>query len=125
MRTAACNADVAAFFTKWMTDVIDAQTPDGLFPDIAPRLREDIHYVGLDDLCGGAGWADAGIIVPWTLWQVYGDTRVVERSWQAMTAWMDYLERTNPDHLRTRDLRNNYATGSASRPTRASAPSRR
>ena len=108
MRTAACNADVAAFFTKWITDVIDAQTPDGLFPDIAPRLREDIHYVGLDDLCGGAGWADAGIIVPWTLWQVYGDTRVVERSWQAMTAWMDYLERTNPDHLRTRDLRNNY-----------------
>jgi alpha-L-rhamnosidase len=108
MRTAACNADVAAFFTKWMTDVIDAQTPDGLFPDVAPRPREDLNFVGLDDLCGGAGWADAGVIVPWTLWRVYGDTRVVERSWKAMTAWMDYLERTNPDHLRTRDLRNNY-----------------
>jgi alpha-L-rhamnosidase len=99
---------VAAFFTKWMTDVIDAQTPDGLFPDVAPRPREDLNFVGLDDLCGGAGWADAGVIVPWTLWRVYGDTRVVERSWKAMTAWMDYLERTNPDHLRTRDLRNNY-----------------
>lgn len=108
MRTATCNADVAAFFTKWMTDVIDAQTPEGLFPDVAPRLREDRNYVGLDDLCGGAGWADAGVIVPWTLWRVYGDTRVVERSWAAMTAWMNYLERTNPDHLRTRDLRNNY-----------------
>lgn len=108
MRTAACNADVAAFFTKWMTDVIDAQTTEGLFPDVAPRPREDLNFVGLDDLCGGAGWADAGVIVPWTLWRVYGDTRIVERSWSAMTAWMDYLERTNPDCLRTRDLRNNY-----------------
>lgn len=108
MRTATCNGDVAAFFSKWMTDVIDAQSRDGLFPDIAPRLREDINYIGLDDLCGGAGWADAGVIVPWTLWRVYGDTRVIESSWSAMTAWMDYLDRTNPGHLRVHDLRNNY-----------------
>ncbi len=108
MRTATCNGDVAAFFTKWMRDVIDAQTPEGLFPDVAPRIDEHTDFVGLDDLCGGAGWADAGVIVPWTMWRVYGDTRIVERSWAAMTAWLDYLERTNPDHLRTRDLRNNY-----------------
>jgi len=37
-RTASCNADVAAFFTKWLTDVADAQSPDGAFPDIAPLL---------------------------------------------------------------------------------------
>ncbi|WP_221028743.1 family 78 glycoside hydrolase catalytic domain [Actomonas aquatica] len=108
MRTATCNGDVAAFFTKWMQDVVDAQTPEGLFPDVAPRIPEHINFVGLDDLCGGAGWADAGVIVPWTMWRVYGDTRVVEKCWAAMTAWLDYLERTNPDHLRTRDLRNNY-----------------
>ena len=108
LRTATCNADVAAFFTKWMQDVIDAQTEDGLFPDVAPRPPERINFVGLDDLCGGAAWADAGIILPWTIWRVYGDQRIVERSWPAMTAWMDYLERTNPDGLRTRDLHNNY-----------------
>jgi alpha-L-rhamnosidase len=108
IRTASCNMNVAAFFTKWMTDVEDSQTPDGIFPDTAPRLREGENFTGLDDLCGGAGWADAGIIVPWTIWRVYGDTRIIEKHWRAMTAWLDYLERANPGHLRTRDLRNNY-----------------
>ena len=108
LRTATCHMDVAAFFTKWMVDVEDAQTPDGVFPDVAPRVDENERFVGLDDLCGGAGWADAGVIVPYTLWRVYGDRRIVERHWRAMTAWMDYLERTNREGLRTRDLRNNY-----------------
>ena len=108
LRTSTCNMDVAAFFTKWMIDVEDAQTADGIFPDVAPRIREDLRFVGLDDLCGGAGWADAGVIVPWTIWRVYGDTRIVERHWAAMVRWLDYLERTNPDGLRTRDLHNNY-----------------
>jgi alpha-L-rhamnosidase len=108
LRTASYNANVAAFFTKWMVDVEDAQTPEGIFPDVAPRVREDLNFVGLDDLCGGPGWADAGIIIPFTLWQVYGDFRLIERHWKAMTAWLDYLERTNPDHLRVNELRNNY-----------------
>ncbi|HWL14679.1 MAG TPA: family 78 glycoside hydrolase catalytic domain [Opitutus sp.] len=108
LRTATCNMDVAAFFTKWMIDVEDAQTTEGIFPDIAPRLREDIHWTGVGDLGGAAGWADAGVIVPWTIWRVYGDVRIVERHWRAMTAWLDYLERTNPGGLRTRDLHNNY-----------------
>ena len=108
LRTASYNADVAAFFTKWMVDVEDAQTPDGIFPDTAPRLREGENFVGLDDLCGGAAWADAGVIIPHTIWRVYGDERIIHRHWDAMVAWMDYLERTNPEGLRIHDLRNNY-----------------
>ncbi|MBD5780431.1 family 78 glycoside hydrolase catalytic domain [Pelagicoccus sp. NFK12] len=108
LRTATYNMDVAAFFTKWMVDVCDAQTEDGIFPDTAPRLREGENFVGLDDLVGGAAWADAGIIIPHTLWKVYGDTRVLERHWESMVAWLDYLERTNPEYLRVNDLRNNY-----------------
>jgi alpha-L-rhamnosidase len=108
LRTASYNMDVAAFFTKWMIDVEDAQTPEGIFPDTAPRLREGKNFVGLDQLCGAAGWADAGIIVPWTLWRVYGDRRIIERHWPAMTKWLDWIERHNPDGLRTRKLGNNY-----------------
>ncbi|RXK53608.1 alpha-L-rhamnosidase [Oleiharenicola lentus] len=107
-RTAMCNMDVAAFFTKWMTDVEDAQTAEGIFPDVAPRLREDIHYVGLGNLGGGAAWADAGIIIPYTLWRVYGDLRLVERHWGAMVRWLDWIERHNPDGLRLNQLFNNY-----------------
>ncbi len=108
IRTASCNMNVAAFFSKWMIDVEDAQTEEGIFPDIAPRLDESENFVGLDDLCGGAGWADAGIIIPWTIWRVYGDIRILERHWKAMCAWMNYLERTNPEGIRKNELRNNY-----------------
>jgi len=108
LRTASYNMDVAAFFTKWMIDVEDSQTPDGVFPDVAPRLDEKERFTGLDGLCGGAGWADAGIIVPWTIWRVYGDRRIIERHWRAMVAWLDYLERTNPRGIREHELGNNY-----------------
>lgn len=107
-RTAAYNMDVAAFFTKWMTDIADAQTPEGIFPDTAPRLREDRNFVGLDGLGGAAGWADAGVIIPWILWRVYGDRRIIERHYDAMAAWLDYIERTNPAGLRCHELGNNY-----------------
>jgi alpha-L-rhamnosidase len=108
LRTASYNMDIAAFFTKWMIDVEDAQTADGIFPDVAPRLREGENFVGLDGLGGAAGWADAGVIVPWTLWRVYGDKRIIERHWPAMAKWLDWIERHNPDGLRTRELCNNY-----------------
>jgi alpha-L-rhamnosidase len=108
LRTATCNMDVAAFFTKWMTDISDSQDVNGVFPDIAPRLREGEGFVGLDGLGGGAGWADAGIIVPWTIWRVYGDRRIIERHWDAMIRWLDWLEKTNPDGIRRHALNNNY-----------------
>ncbi|MBN2355872.1 family 78 glycoside hydrolase catalytic domain, partial [candidate division KSB1 bacterium] len=107
-RTATYNMDVAAFFTKWMVDVEDAQTPAGIFPDTAPRLREGDNFVGLDGLGGAAGWADAGIIIPWMLWRVYDDTRIIERHFRAMTAWLEYIQRTNPNGIRSSELGNNY-----------------
>lgn len=107
-RTSGYNMDVAAFFTKWMVDIEDTQTPEGIFPDTAPRLREDADFVGLDGLGGAAGWADAGIIIPWMLWRVYGDTRIIERHYHAMAAWLDYIQRTNPDGIRSNELGNNY-----------------
>jgi len=88
--TAIGNMDVAAFFTKWMRDVADAQAPDGAFPDVAPRAV---------DLSGGApAWADCGVIVPWTVWRAYGDTGIIDEHWESMERWMRWLERDNPDH---------------------------
>ncbi|MDO8834049.1 MAG: family 78 glycoside hydrolase catalytic domain, partial [Vicinamibacterales bacterium] len=108
LRTATYNMDVAAFFTKWMIDVEDAQTPEGVFPDTAPRLGERENFVGLANLCGAAGWADAGVIVPYTIWRVYGDRRILERHYAAMTAWVDWIASRNPQGLRLNDLGNNY-----------------
>jgi alpha-L-rhamnosidase len=99
-QTACYNRDVAAFFGKWLDDVADAQLPSGAFTDVAPRLT-----------LSGAGspaWGDAGVIVPWTVWKMYADTGLLRRHFGAMTAWMDFLERANPDYLRARELGNSY-----------------
>jgi alpha-L-rhamnosidase len=108
LRTATYNMDVAAFFTKWMIDVTDAQTPEGVFPDTAPRVREGENFVGLGSLGGSAGWADAGVIVPYTIWRVYGDRRILARHYDAMVRWVEWIASRNPDGLRLTDLANNY-----------------
>lgn len=105
VRTASLNMDVAAFFAKWMDDVEDAQLPDGAFTDVVPLLEGS----GLIDLSRGApAWGDAGVIVPWTIYKVYGDTRIIEKHYDAMTRWMSYLREANPDLLRRNKLGNNY-----------------
>jgi alpha-L-rhamnosidase len=105
VRTASFNMDVAAFFEKWMVDVEDAQSPEGAFPDVAPLLMGS----GLIDLRWGApAWGDAGVIVPWTIYRTYEDTRIVERHYDAMTRWMEYLYKANPDLLRKNRMGNNY-----------------
>jgi alpha-L-rhamnosidase len=99
-RTACYNRDVAAFFGKWLDDVADAQHPSGAFSDIAPTLNLDWS--------GAPAWGDGGVIVPWTLYRMYGDRSSLRRHFAAMTAWMDFLERGNPDYLRRHDLGNSY-----------------
>ena len=90
-RTATYNRDVAAFYEKWMDDVCDAQSPAGGFSDVSPRL--------VDQADGAPAWGDAGVIVPWTVYQAYGDLEIVRRHWQAMTRWMDYITSANSDGL--------------------------
>ena len=98
--TAVGNMDVASFFTKWMHDVVDGQSPAGDFPDVAPRAV---------DLAGGApAWADCGVIVPWTIWKTYGDTGIINEHWAAMEKWMSWLQRDNPDYLWAHDRGNDF-----------------
>ncbi|MBP8240980.1 MAG: family 78 glycoside hydrolase catalytic domain [Thermoflexales bacterium] len=91
--TAAFNMDVAAFFTKWQQDLADTQHESGRIPPIAPDTR-----FGHED--GGPAWADALVIVPWTLYQRYGDARLLARHYPSMQAWMAYLAETSPGHIR-------------------------
>jgi alpha-L-rhamnosidase len=89
--TASLNADVAAFMAKWGDDVLDAQSAEGVYPDIAPR--------GTWDFDGAPGWADAGILVPALLYERYGDRRLLERHWPHMRRYLAHLLRHNPDLL--------------------------
>jgi len=91
-RTASYNMDMAAFGEKWMADVRDGQDADGCFPNFAP------NFLGVLT-CGAPGWADAGVIIPWTAWHQYGDTRVVAEQWDAMEHYMRFIADSNPNFL--------------------------
>lgn len=90
--TAAYNADVSAFYTKWIRELMESQRPSGVFPGYSPFPFQH----GWDF---GTAWADAGVICPWTIWQVYGDTRIIQRCWQPMTRFMQWRLRTSQDYL--------------------------
>lgn len=92
VRTATYNTDVASFFTKWLVDVEDAQLPDGAFTDVSPRLVAEGG--------GTAAWGDAGVICPWTIYEVYGDKRILAEHYDAMTEWIDYCKGTTKNLLR-------------------------
>lgn len=98
-RTASYNADVAAFFTKWLDDVEEAQRDFGAYPDYCPYPMGH----GEPGQTWGTAWTDAGIICPYTIWQVYGDTRVIERHWTSMTRFMNWRKKRAPDFRGRKD----------------------
>lgn len=87
--TASRNADVSAFFVRWLRDVVDGQDSGGAFRDVAPALVLDRE--------AAPAWGDAGVIIPWHLWRTYGDRGVLERCFDAMVAWVGHIRRHNPD----------------------------
>jgi alpha-L-rhamnosidase len=92
IRSATYNADVAAFFTKWLEEVRESQRSFGAYPDYAPYPMGH----GEAGKTFGAAWADAGIICPHTLWKVYGDTRLIERHWDSMARFLSFRQATSP-----------------------------
>ncbi len=102
IRSATYNRDVSAFFTKWMVDVEDAQSPEGAYADTSPTIADNKNFEA------APGWGDAGIVVPWTIYRVYGDTRIIERHWASMEKWMSFIMKENADFVRRNHLNNNY-----------------
>jgi alpha-L-rhamnosidase len=83
--TSTFNFDTHGLLDKFADDLVDAQRSDGAFTDVAPAVL---------DGAGKAGWADAGVIVPYTVWQRYGDLAVVNDHFAAMARYVDYLRST-------------------------------
>ena len=100
VRTATGNADVQAFFSKWLVDVDDAQTPEGMFKDVSPSKN---GWGG-----GVPAWGDAGVICPWTIYQAYGDKRILERHLPAMIKWVEWCRAHSTGLIRDKSLGGNY-----------------
>jgi alpha-L-rhamnosidase len=96
--TALYNMDAAIFLENWMEMLTDSQEAygEGAFHSASPSGR----YSDFMGVVGNGGWADAGIVVPWTVWQMTGDTTIIEKNYNAMVKFMDWIYRQTGEKYR-------------------------
>ena len=82
-RAASLQYDVRQFFRKWLADVRAAQHENGWVPEVVPSLTA---YKP-----GGGAWSDAVTIIPWQLYQTYGDISFLSDMYEAMEKWIRYI----------------------------------
>ncbi len=81
--TASYIMHMNGFFAKWVRDIADSQHSSGYVYDVNPKI-----------VVGGPSkpaWGDAIVIVPYRMYQFYGDKRIIEENYEAMKNWVEYM----------------------------------
>ncbi len=82
--------DTSKFMRKWLGDMRDSQKGfDGAYSDVVPRVFPEGER-GKTRQSAGA-WTEAGLIVPYVLWKMYGDTEVIAEHYDSMEWYLDYI----------------------------------
>ncbi len=85
--TATFLYDTAGFLTSWLADLAaDQREQGGQVPTVIPTVHSPFSFPA-------AGWGDAAVIVPWVLYQRFGDLGILETQFASMCAWVDYVDR--------------------------------
>jgi len=93
---ASFNMDVAAFTRRYANDLRDAQSKaTGAYALWSPMADTSM----LTTLTGTPGWADVGVVLPWTAFMRYGDRSIVDENWEAMTQYVGGILHDNRNHL--------------------------
>ncbi|MDG0791731.1 glycoside hydrolase family 78 protein [Cohnella ginsengisoli] len=79
---ASMNFDMSAFFAKWTQDIADSQQPAG---EVAHTCPGPFLY-----LTPTPAWMSAFVIVPWTLYEYYGDKETLRKHYDGMKHYMQY-----------------------------------
>ena len=99
--TAVYLMDCYPVLRKWLGECRLAQGEDGLVRNIAPK--NDAGGMISNMLQGSAGWGDACVLVPWALYQAYGNREILEENYDMMVGWLGYCEKraqkTRPHNL--------------------------
>ena len=93
------NYNLYPLYRKAIRDMIDAQTSEGLIPDIAPEYVP--FNAGFRD---SPEWGSAGVIQPWMIWQWYGDQSVIEEAMPMMKKYVAYLGTKADGHILSHGL---------------------
>jgi alpha-L-rhamnosidase len=95
-RAASYNMDLAAFSRKFAGDMRGTQAGTPYYGIYSPGTVQPSPG-------SGAGWSDAGVVIPWTSWLQTGDTSIIEENWAAMEKYLNAIAAANPDGLWKRD----------------------
>ena len=80
------NFDARALYEKILDDMEDSQTPEGLVPSISPEYVQ--FDLGFRD---SPEWGSACVLVPWYLYQRYGDISILSRRFAVADRYARYL----------------------------------
>ncbi|MGN1190217.1 MAG: family 78 glycoside hydrolase catalytic domain, partial [Candidatus Ornithospirochaeta sp.] len=86
--TAGYLFDSAAFFRKYINDLYDWQKKSGRLPQIAPSGGVDF-YMGV--MNGSVGWSDAGILIPYRYWKLFGDDSLIVEHYDGMKKYAEFM----------------------------------
>lgn len=98
--------DIHNLYSKIIDDMIEAQLPSGLVPDIAPEYVEFV--AGFRD---SPEWGSACVILPWDLYEWYGDIDAVKKAYPMMKGYVDYLASMAEDGILSHGLGDWYDLG--------------
>ena len=80
--------DYAAFSQKYLRDVYDWQKKSGRLPQIAPYGGVDFYMWTMN---GSVGWSDAGILIPYRFWKMYGDQQILTDYYDRMKRYAKFM----------------------------------
>ncbi len=92
-RTATYLKNSDRFYNKYMGDMLTSQRTDGAFSNVSPGHNVYLTYYS-------NGWGDAGVIIPWQIYQQYGDTQIIRDTYPAMKGWVDLLAKNSNGYIR-------------------------
>lgn len=92
--TAVFHQNIMPFMRKWLRDLAADQDPATGAPQVVPDVLSDGATGGQN---GAAYWGDVTTVVPWTLYETYGDKRVLSEQYESMKIWTEYVRRQCAD----------------------------
>ena len=82
--TACFLYDTAGFFASWLADLALDQGPDGAVPHVVPNTAGGVRPAT-------AVWGDVAVVLPWTLYERYGDLGLLRAQYPSMQAFVDHV----------------------------------
>ena len=98
VKTASYFFDYDAMARKYIADMTDGQKKNGVYRQITPPGGVDSYMNAMD---GSAGWSDAGVLIPYMLYKMYSDERVLRDNYESMKKYAEFKIKTLGRHYLT------------------------